>query len=118
MTAAGEIWVTVDKWGSPGSGSGRFQYPWGVATDAAGIVYVADVENNRIQKFTATGTYVCQWGSLGSGDGRFNGPLGVATDATGDVYVTDRVNQRIQNFRAAVTPTNATTWGRLKRLYH
>ena len=40
--------------------------------DGSGSVYVTDTLNNRIQKFTADGTYMTQWGSEGSGDGQFD----------------------------------------------
>jgi DNA-binding beta-propeller fold protein YncE len=40
------------QWGTFGSGVGQFLYPSGVAVDASGNVYVSDVNNNRIQKFT------------------------------------------------------------------
>ena len=46
----------------------------GIATDAAGNVYVADTRNNRIQKFSATGTFITKWGSSGSGNGQFDAP--------------------------------------------
>src|SRR5437870_4464335 len=95
--------VYLTQWGSYGSGNGQFNYPVGVATDAAGNVYVTDNSNNRIQKFTNTGTYLIQWGSYGSGDGQFNGPFGVATDVAGNVYVTDFSNHRIQKFGPAPT---------------
>ncbi len=39
---------------------GEFQDPYGIVLDAAGYVYVSD--NYRIQKFTATGTFVAQFG--------------------------------------------------------
>jgi len=51
-TAAGEqppVYLT--QWGSPGSGDGQFIGPFGMATDAAGNVYVADAGNYGIQKF-------------------------------------------------------------------
>ena len=45
------------------------------------------------------------------------GPVGVATAAAGAGYVADYGNHRIQKFGSVPTPTNATTWGRLKSLY-
>src|ERR1044071_8531345 len=68
----------LTQWGSPGSGSGQFDNPNGIAIDAAGDVYVADTYNHRIQKFAATGAYLTEWGSLGNGNGQFNHPYGVA----------------------------------------
>ena len=55
--------------------------------------------NDRIQKFTTTGTFITRWGSEGSGDGQFNGPVSVAVDNADNVYVTDQSNSRIQKFK-------------------
>lgn len=37
------------SFGSQGSSDGRFNYPWGITTDALGFIYVCDKENHRIQ---------------------------------------------------------------------
>lgn len=42
----------VYAWGKSGSGSGDFNRPIGIATDAQGAVYVSDTMNHRIEKFT------------------------------------------------------------------
>jgi hypothetical protein len=99
----------LTQWGTLGNGDGQFVYPYGVATDAAGNVYVTDSGNHRIQKFTSSGTYLTQWGTQGSGDGQFDGPSGVATDAAGNVYIVDTYNYRIQKFTSS--GTYLTQWG-------
>lgn len=35
--------------GSQGTGDGKFNYPWGITTDALGFIYVCDKENHRVQ---------------------------------------------------------------------
>ena len=90
-------------------GRGQFFYPRGLAVDGSGNVYVADSNNNRIQKFDSNGAYVAQWGSLGSGDGQLNQPSGVAVDGAGNVYVADTNNNRIQKFDS--TGKYVAKWG-------
>jgi len=93
------------QWGSQGSGDGQFEFPVGVATDAAGNVYVADAGNSRIQKFTSSGVYLTQWGS--GGGGLIDYPWSLATDAAGNVFVVDL--DIIQEFTS--TGTYLTQWG-------
>jgi VCBS repeat-containing protein len=93
----------VIKWGSTGNTAGQFSFPQGVAVDATGNVYVADRDNNRIQKFSSSGTFLADLGTSGSGAGQFSGPRGVAVEASGDFYVADTGNQRIQKFSSSGT---------------
>jgi peptidylamidoglycolate lyase len=48
-------------WGTRGDQPGQFHTPHGIDLDATGNVYVADRENNRIQKFDATGEFISSW---------------------------------------------------------
>ncbi len=88
----------VRTWGTAGGGNGELNAPLGVAIGVAGNIFVADQYNQRIQKFSAQGTYLTQWGTAGTGDGQFNAPVGVAVGPSGVVYVTDYANNRVQQF--------------------
>jgi len=80
-----------------------------VAIDASGNVYVADRDNDRIQKFTGTGAYLTQWGIVGTGDGQFLRPVRVAIGPQGTVYVVDHFNNRVEVFTAE--GAFITKWG-------
>ncbi len=89
----------ITKWGIDPAANGQFNAPLGVAVDGDGNVFVVDSNNDRVQKFSSTGTYLTQWGTSGAGNGQFNYPTGVAVDSVGNVYVTDVANNRVQNSR-------------------
>lgn len=44
--------------GSYGSGTGQFRFPWDLTIDRDGNIYVADHNNNRLQKFDSSGSYL------------------------------------------------------------
>jgi DNA-binding beta-propeller fold protein YncE len=50
----------VKAWGRKGSGPGEFRIPHGIANDGK-VVYVADRENARIQRFDFDGRYLGEW---------------------------------------------------------
>ena len=53
------------EWGSAGTGPGEFRLPHSIQVDAKGIVYVADRENGRIQRFDRAGKYLGEWAQYG-----------------------------------------------------
>ncbi len=113
----GTISLTSDAVvGTPGQGDGQFSDPHGIAVAPDGSIYVADTNNNRIQHFSADGTFVNAWGSFADGSkgaaplGTFNQPWDVAVSPDGEwVYVTDTWNHRIEKFTASGAPV--ATWG-------
>ena len=67
----------------------------------AGLVYVVDFKNHRVQVLTKAGAHVRTLGttrSAGAGEQQFNNPCGVAVEAgaAGLVYVADFDNHRVQ----------------------
>jgi DNA-binding beta-propeller fold protein YncE len=80
--------------------SAQLNYPFGIAVDAAGNVYIADQGNSRIRKVTvATGiiSTVAGNGSVGfAGDGgqatsaTLSSALGVAVDPAGNLFIADK----------------------------
>jgi DNA-binding beta-propeller fold protein YncE len=52
------------SWGAPGTDPGCFNVPHNLATDADGLVYVADRENHRVQVFDGQGRYLHQLNNL------------------------------------------------------
>jgi hypothetical protein len=55
----------VREWGKPGAGPGEFKLPHSIQIDENGVVYVADRENGRIQKFDLTGKFLGEIPGLG-----------------------------------------------------
>lgn len=87
--------------GSPGSGTGRLQYPIDVAVDDAGNMYVADFFGNKVTKYAANGSVALEFGSEGMGAGSFMGPAGIAVTTDGSIWVADQLNNRVEQFNAS-----------------
>jgi sugar lactone lactonase YvrE len=104
--------------GGPATGA-IFNSPEGVATDAAGNVYVADTYHGRIRKISTTGTISTVAGNghcCYSGDGgyatfaRIGDPTGLAFDRTGNLVFTDGYTTvRGVRYALSVDALNATS---------
>jgi sugar lactone lactonase YvrE len=106
--------------GGPASAA-QLSSPDGVEVDGHGNVYIADRNNNRVRKVTASGTIstIAGTGVAGfSGDGgpatsaKLNTPEGVAVDGHGNVYISDRANARVRKVSASGTITTVAGNGK------
>ncbi len=126
VIATGVVTSLAGAAGSSGSADGtgaaaRFSFPYGVATDASGNVYVADTDNHTIRQIVPATAVVTTFAgaveSSGSADGigaaaRFEEPAGVVADASGNLYVADRRNHTIRKIAPdGVVTTLAGTAG-------
>jgi hypothetical protein len=107
--------------GSPGNGgsadgtgsSAQFYFPFGVAVDGSGNVFVTDTGNDTIRKITPGGvvtTVAGTPGNSGSTNGTgsaalFNIPIGIAVDGNDNLYVTEQGSQTIRK----ITPAGVVT---------
>lgn len=106
------IITTVAGNGIPGYGGdggaaiqGKLHYPYGVAVDASGNLYIADMSNQRIRKVDVAGIITTLAGNGDYGYGGDGGPAaeaklfqptGVGIDAMGNLYIGDSTNSRIR----------------------
>lgn len=76
---------------------GVFNEPWGVALSPAGFVFISDLWNSRIQKFSLDGKFLAEWGRFVIGNEPYGlfGPRGLALDSTGRLLVADTGNHRV-----------------------
>ncbi len=82
-----------------GDGNGQLSSPQGVAVDSEGNVYVVDLGNHRVQKFSPGGQFVWMVGTEGAGNGQFGtwpAQSFIAIGPDDQIYVGDQ--GRIQEF--------------------
>ncbi|MEQ1886904.1 MAG: BACON domain-containing carbohydrate-binding protein [Bryobacteraceae bacterium] len=90
--------------------SAQLNYPWGVAVDSSGSLYIADTANHVIRKVSgATITTFAGTGSQGIGQnnisptsGALNSPRGVALDSSGAFYFADTGNNLVRKVSGGV----------------
>ncbi|HTU26232.1 MAG TPA: peptidyl-alpha-hydroxyglycine alpha-amidating lyase family protein [Pirellulales bacterium] len=95
----------LQTWGEPGAGPGQFHVPHGIAVDRQGIVYVADRENSRLQRFTSDGKFIDQWTDVAR-------PCEVFIDREGRVFVAE-LGYYAGMFPGNVPPSPDAPGGRL-----
>jgi uncharacterized protein (TIGR03437 family) len=93
----------------------ELEYPFGLALDAGGNLYISDQDANRVRKVTqGVINLVAGTGTAGStGDGglatsaTLNSPGLLATDSAGNVYISDTGNNRVRKVASGLMSTVA-----------
>jgi hypothetical protein len=112
---AGGIITTVAGTGIAGSAgdggpatSAQLSFPFGLASDGSGNLFIADTSNHKIRVVGTDGTIstvvgFCERGFAGDGGiatlAHLNSPYGVAIDSLGNVLVADSANNRLRGAR-------------------
>ena len=81
--------------GGRGSGEGQFDSPTAITVDRNGNVLVADTGNERLEKFSPTGSFISAT-PISSAQGHSGAPNGIAVDRAGNIYVADARNHCVQ----------------------
>ncbi|CAF1479472.1 unnamed protein product [Adineta ricciae] len=92
--------------GSAGNTNKSLKNPFGLALDAADLLFVADYSNSRVMRFqpdSLTGTIVAGTGVRGTADNQLGLPGEIAVDASENVYIYDDLNYRVMLWRANAT---------------
>src|SRR5690606_8533267 len=95
----------LNSWGKPGSGPGQFHIPHGIAFDIHDRLYVADRENDRIQKFSLDGTYLGEIDNVAR-------PCQIAFDDHNNLYVAE-LGYRAGMWPGTVAPEQNAVGGRV-----
>jgi DNA-binding beta-propeller fold protein YncE len=105
--AAGNIWVSdvkehgfciqafasdgkfIRAFGKNGTGHGELLRAHGMQFDSKGRLYVADVDNSKVNIYEPDGKFVASWGKTGLLPGQFNAPHGLVIDPSDDVFISN-----------------------------
>ncbi len=82
--------------------------PFGLAIDSYNTLYIADCNNNRVQRWlmgasTGTTVYGQANGTAGGTSSDLNTPGGILLDSNSNIYIADGGNSRIQFWPAGAT---------------
>ena len=90
--------IVVAGTGIAGAGPSQLNSPCGIFVDDARAMFIADMYNQRIQKWiygACSGVTVAGTGTAGSSVNQLRNPVSVTVDANQYMYISDRDNHRI-----------------------
>lgn len=78
-----------------GDAKGDLNYPYDIATNAAGELVVVEYGAGRVSQFDLTGKLLGRFGTTGTGEGQMNTPWGLSVDGADRIVIADTGNRRI-----------------------
>ena len=106
LPGAASSGITVAGGNGSGANNNQLNFPSSVYVDAAGNMYISDVNNHRVQLWlngAASGSTVAGGNGFGFAANQLSGPQGVFVDPSGNVYVSDYGNLRVQKWAPGST---------------
>jgi sugar lactone lactonase YvrE len=106
LISLGQTGTTVAGGHGAGGNADQLSNPTGVYVTANGVVYVADYDNHRVQRWdvgATSGVTVAGGNGSGVSGTQLNHPFGIFVDGSGAVYIADAGNHRIQKWAAGAT---------------
>ncbi|MEK9628646.1 MAG: hypothetical protein VW455_06455 [Nitrospinota bacterium] len=89
-------WKEILTFGSQGDQTGEFQYPLCVSIAPNDLLYIADLNNNRIQIYTSFGQFLS---SFDQADTAMEAPCLTLMDSSGNLFVGSTFDTKILKFQ-------------------
>ena len=90
--AAGTV---IERVGKEGRSGGQFKEPSAVVMDNNEHIFVAELDNPRVQKFTSRGKYLLKFGQKAFWGSQLHDPYGLTLSPDNKLYITDWEKGRV-----------------------
>ena len=85
----------LERIGKEGRSSGNFKEPCAVVMDDCEHIFVTELDNPRVQKFTSRGKYLLKFGQKAFWGNQLHDPYGLTLSPDGRLYITDWEKGRV-----------------------
>ena len=96
-------WQEILAFGEPGTEPGQFQYPLCVSIAPNDLLYIADLNNNRIQIFTCFGQFL---DSIENADMPLEAPCLTLVDSAGNLFIGSTFDTKILKYQVSTEAEN------------
>ncbi|MEC9019211.1 MAG: NHL repeat-containing protein [Nitrospinota bacterium] len=92
-------WEKILTFGESGTEPGQFQYPLCISIASNDLLYIADLNNNRIQIFTCFGQYLQ---AIDNADIALEAPCLTLVDSAGNLFVGSTFDTKIAKYKVSL----------------